>query len=1347
MGKYNGNQEWFLGLDIGTNSVGWAVTDPQYNVLKFKGNAMWGIYLFDEAKTAAERRVNRVARRRLARRKQRICFLQEFFAEEISKHDDKFYLRLKESGLWSDDRTTDNQLFAGGELTDKIYNNKYPTIHHLIVELMESKEYHDPRLVYMACSYILSHRGHFLFDVSDVDKVNDFHNIYQELVDWFEACDISIPWSCDESTISSILNQKTGMSKKIERYKSEVFGGKFPDNIGSDETSVSLSVKAFIEMMCGRKTKLSDLFSNDEYKSLEKDSVSVSSSEFEDDIELSSSTITSTEFDLLLIIKKIYDWSLLNDILAGETYISKAKINVYEQHEKDLKTFKYFIRKYAKDKYFDMFRKIGKEANYSSYSYNIKNLGKDTAVPSEFKMCNAEDFSKFAEGILKPISDMVVQEDADSYKDMMDRLVLRSFCPKQVTSDNRVIPYQLYYQELKMILDNASAYLPFLNAADEYGTVSDKILSIMKFRIPYYVGPLNDHSQFAWITKKGKGKITPWNFDDLVDKDTSEEGFIKRMTGKCTYIAGEDVLPKYSLLYSKFVVLNEINNIRINDTKISVDVKQAIFNDLFAKRRKVTRKTLEEYLISNGHMQRDDDLNGIDTTIKSELKSYHDFKSLMDSGKLTERQVEDIIFRITTTTDRSRLKKWIKNNYDLDDEAVKKISKFKYSDFGRLSKRLLTEIYDLDIFTGEIRREDNIIQMLWNTNDNLMMLLSDEYGYADNISKINEEYYHSNPRSLDDRLGEMYISNSVKRPILRVMDIVNELRKIMKCDPKKVFVEMARGATEEQKNKRTKSRREQITELYSQYKNNDEYRVDIDRLLSELSSKTDGELRSEKLFLYFTQLGRCMYSGQPIEINDISNSKLYDIDHIWPQSKIKDDSISNKVLVLSRYNGDKGDDYPIKEEWRNRQYGFWHSLRDKNLISEEKFNRLKRNTRFTDEELASFINRQLVETRQTTKAVATLLKEELRDSKIVYVKAGLVSNFRKLYKDNYFTLKCREVNDYHHAKDAYLNIVMGNVYSVRFTDNPMNFIKSGEQYTLKLKKILEHDVIRGNETAWIAKDDVWFDRVVNTIHKNNIRFVRYSYCQKGALFKIQPLRKGNGQVCLKKNKPIEKYGGYDKPINKCFYLVRNKHKNKEGLAFYPIPLHDSSMIPENALLDNRQVKYNTLLEIDGYRVHISSVTGNSIQFKGAMPLVVSCSDEQYIKALVSFNEKENSVVDSVHDGITAERNLLLFDLFVNKLNEGKYLTLNSEPGKILVKGRQMFCDLNVETQVKALLNILQLFGSNPSGKDLSLIGGPKQAGTQKISMFSHNWKFKSIHIIDQSPTGLFEKKSPNLLEL
>ena len=66
--KQNGNDkktgEYYLGLDVGTNSVGWAVTDPEYRVLKFHGNAMWGARLFDEAQDASGRRSSRGARRR-----------------------------------------------------------------------------------------------------------------------------------------------------------------------------------------------------------------------------------------------------------------------------------------------------------------------------------------------------------------------------------------------------------------------------------------------------------------------------------------------------------------------------------------------------------------------------------------------------------------------------------------------------------------------------------------------------------------------------------------------------------------------------------------------------------------------------------------------------------------------------------------------------------------------------------------------------------------------------------------------------------------------------------------------------------------------------------------------------------------------------------------------------------------------------------------------------------------------------------------------------------------------------------------------------------------------------------
>jgi len=49
-------KDYFIGLDIGTDSVGYAVTDTAYNLCKFQQHPMWGSHLFEAANNAAERR-------------------------------------------------------------------------------------------------------------------------------------------------------------------------------------------------------------------------------------------------------------------------------------------------------------------------------------------------------------------------------------------------------------------------------------------------------------------------------------------------------------------------------------------------------------------------------------------------------------------------------------------------------------------------------------------------------------------------------------------------------------------------------------------------------------------------------------------------------------------------------------------------------------------------------------------------------------------------------------------------------------------------------------------------------------------------------------------------------------------------------------------------------------------------------------------------------------------------------------------------------------------------------------------------------------------------------------------
>ena len=61
------SRNYYLGLDMGTSSLGWAVTDPEYHLLRAKGKDLWGVRLFPEAESSAGRRTQRISRRRLQR--------------------------------------------------------------------------------------------------------------------------------------------------------------------------------------------------------------------------------------------------------------------------------------------------------------------------------------------------------------------------------------------------------------------------------------------------------------------------------------------------------------------------------------------------------------------------------------------------------------------------------------------------------------------------------------------------------------------------------------------------------------------------------------------------------------------------------------------------------------------------------------------------------------------------------------------------------------------------------------------------------------------------------------------------------------------------------------------------------------------------------------------------------------------------------------------------------------------------------------------------------------------------------------------------------------------------------
>lgn len=1326
-------KNYYLGLDIGTGSVGWAVTDEQYQIPKVHGKALWGSRLFETASTAEERRINRTSRRRLRRRNQRVEWLQELFAEEINKKDPGFYRRMKESRYWAEDKLDEEgkrpevpySLFADKDYTDKEYYEQFPTIFHLRKWLMETPETPDIRLVYLALLHMMKHRGHFLLS-GNIDEIKEFKTTFTQFLEVVKDEELGFDREFDQEAYQQ--SEEILKDRKLTRSEKKT---RMVKALGAE----CISEKEWIALITGGTAKLSNLFDDKELDETERPKLCFSDAGYEDyagEIEAE----LNERYCIVESAKAVYDWAILADILGEYKSISEAKVASYEKHKKDLTYLKDLVKdNLPKEEYKKLFSEgKDKTTNYCAY------IGKIPGKEFKGKKCSKKEFEDYLKkNVIAPITD----ENKTKY--LREEIEKGTFLPKQMIKDNSVIPYQIHLYELDKILDNLKDKIPLIEAE------GDKIRQIFTFRLPYYVGPLNgipkaDGERTNWAERKA-GKIYPWNFREMVDEETSAQKFIRRMTNKCTYLMHEDVLPKYSLLYSKFTVLNELNNLRLNGEPLSVDLKQKIYEEVFQKNRKVTLKKLKRYLVLEGFADRNVDITGVDGDFKSALTAYHDFKEKLSGVHLSEEQKEEIILNISLFGDaRNLLKNRLKKLYpQLTDKQREDLSKLSYRGWGHLSRKFLEGVTIESPLNGE---DWTIIKALWETNENLSQLLGSKYTFTEAIEK--ENGFTENADISYQTIEELGLSPAVKRQVWQSVLIVKEICKVQKGEPKRLFVEMAREKTN---SGRTESRKKKLLDIYKSCAKEER------ELVQNLETCQEADLRRDKLFLYYTQKGRCMYTGRPIDLEKmLKDNKTYDIDHIYPQSKVMDDSLDNRVLVEKVYNQEKTDIYPIDEKIRKKMQPFWKSLADGGFISEEKYKRLTRATEFETAELAGFISRQLVETRQSTKAVANILKQMLPDTEIVYVKAKTVSNFRQDFK----LPKVREINDLHHAKDAYLNIVVGNTYHVKFTQSPVRFIENSTNRSYNLKKMfVAGKVSRNGETAWVSGNDGTIVTVRKFMRKNNILVTRRAYEVTGGLFDQQPMKKGKGQVPVKGNderlQNIEKYGGYNKEAGAYFTLVESedkKGKKIRSIEYVPVRMkkqvEQSKEALEAYLVQQRglknpivllnKIRIDTLFNVDGFHMWLSARAGKQLIFKGANQLVLSDTDEATLKKVIKFinRRKENKNVEIYSsDGLTSEMLREVYDTFLEKIRNTIYGIRLKAQEKTLSSGIEAFEKLRIEDQCLVIYEILHLFQCQRILADLKLIGGSGNAGS--LTLNSDITKYENISIINQSVTGIYEQ--------
>lgn len=1348
-------EKYYLGLDIGTNSVGWAVTDPSYRLERFHKKDMWGIRLFEQADTAADRRTKRTNRRRLQRRHQRIQLLQELFAEEMAKVDDTFFLRLNESKLHLEDKSVQEKypLFIEKGYTDIDFYQEYPTIYHLRKDLMESDQPHDIRLVYLAIHHLLKYRGHFLIDGS-LNSAKSFSTVFEQMMRSVQdGLKIDITVSHPER-VEEILHNRT----MARSSKSKLLEKEFVIDLGEDDPKILKTVvKQICTFIAGNKGDLKKVFRED-LDELEKTGFKFSDPGFDEEILPDLENKIPDLLNVVQAMKAVYDWSVLVDILDGEEYLSFAKVKQFDEHKHNLHQLRQVMKKYCEKKtWVDFFDDPTGKSNYAAYIGHVKKNGKKYSV----KRCSEEDFYKNLKGILGNISPN--EEDTILINELKEKADAQILLPLQRSKDNGVVPHQVHQIELQMILERAETYLPFLKQRDDRGiSVLEKILKIFEFRIPYYVGPLSDrhveNGANAWIVRKEAGRIYPWNYEEKIDREKSNEAFIRRMTNKCTYLLGEDVLPKNSLLYQKFMVLNELNNLKIRGKGISVALKQQIYEDLFCSHTKVTGKKLLTYLRAHEDSElSSEDLSGFDQNFKASLSAQLDFEKQIfkeDFKKDSVKKIaEDIIRWKTIYGDDNRMvQNMVRQQYPevFSEEQLKKLNRLHYSGWGNFCAKFLTGIEGIHKDTGQ---QFTILQALWETNCNLMQLLSKQYTFQNAIEECNAlNAGEIKSVDYDSLVRDLYTSPANKRAIWQTIQITEEIKKVMKGVPDKIFIEMARG--EEKEKKRTQSRKDRLMELYAACES------DVREWTKELDQWNERDFNSMKLYLYYTQMGRCMYTGEPIDLDALmSGNSKWDRDHIYPQSKIKDDSIDNLVLVNKTENAKKSNGL-LSLEVQKKQREFWKELLEGGFISKKKYDRLTRNSDFSEEELAGFISRQLVETRQSSKAVAELLKRIYPDSQIVYVKAALASQFRK---NNLHMLKSRRVNDYHHAKDAYLNIVVGDVYDAKFTSNPIAWMKKNYKSNYSINRVFDYDVYRGKDLVWKAfdkdtKDQGSMETVRKTMLQNNILYTEYTYCGKGQLFNETIAKKGSGaSIALKKGLDPEKYGGYTSPNTAYFAFVEfDGKKGQRVKQILEIPVYVANRIPEdkNILIEyfenvkglknvkilREKIKKNALISVDGFPMRIRGAEEKNLRFKGNVQLIVDSNMEEVVRKIEKFLKKDfNSEAIGNFDGFTDEDCLTLYETLVNKLTSTIYQKRPANQGRKLQENRNTFKALALSDKAKIIDEIVKMLRCDiMTTADLKMVNCSGNAGGMTVNK---NTIGKSkLLLINQSVTGLFENR-------
>ena len=1329
-------KDFYIGLDLGTDSLGWAATDTDYNFLRLKGKTAWGSRIFEGAKSKKERRVYRSSRRRKERQKYRIQLLNSLFAEEINKVDKTFFLRLENANLHMEDKdkSIDSKYLFKSVEEEKLFYNKYPTIWHLRRDLINGDSFalSDLRYVYLAIHHIIKYRGNFL-----KEGETNYNNVTEEVIERINNC-LSLLAENIEEESSSLSKAKLTELKNILLDKNINKTAKKKKIIELfDVVSCKEYIDMFATIVTGGNYKLSKID-----KALEE---RINFTENFEETEDQIAQDLGDAFELVKCAKELYDFASLKELMGNEKYISFVMANIYEEHKEDLATLKKVIKEIDKNK--DL---SGKDSLYHLVFKNEENnnYAALVGVNPKNKKITLEDFNKEIEKILENNKEIIEPSD---YKELDEKVKARQLLRTIAHNSTSLIPHQVHLIELKEILKNAEKKYPFIK------DISEKIITLFKFRVPYYYGPLDSRSEFAWVERKSNEKITPWNISEIVDDNATKERFIKRLTNNCTYLLGEKVLPKVSLIFEEFMIRDRLNTMILNGALLTNETKSLIYEYIIS-RNKTTVAQIKSFLKNKTATKENDiTISGIKEDVPFEATSHATLVKLFDL-KHDFDKVEHLIFLATIyADDKKSFKSLLTNSKDLSKEQIMAILNLPTKKWAPLSKKLLCGIS----FVDDNGIAMSILDVMRETNQNFQMVYNNkDYGFKDLVDMHNNEI--TGNLSTNQKIA-MILEDTptiTKRSINQALLVLDDIVKASGNNPKKIFIETTRENDAKSKGKEKDKRYVELKRLISK---------DIEIISKENKKELLNELelnqanvKGRHLYLYFKQMGLDMYTGEKINIEDVFDSTKYDLDHIVPQSLIKDDSLDNLVLVNRLANQRiKGSQYPLPRELKtDKVIKTWQYLHKIGAISDKKYNSLMRTSEITLEEIEVFVNRQINVVDYANIALRNVLKIKYPDTQLIFSKA----QYPALLRQELNIAKNRDINDAHHAVDAYLNVVAGNELTMKFSNVRRIYAERSNKED-KDSRFFNMDGYLKNFVKKLDKNGVTYAEKIkkNALRHDALVTFKVDY-QNGALYNATIYRKANDSnlIPIHTNGPladVSKYGGYSDLSQAYIVAIEYNLGSKHYKDLLRVPLLYIKLYGDNnETLWKKVIGNDVASDIKIIkRIHLNQ----KIKYKNCIYLLYTADGKRNKYKLAYQSYLNNDLLcyfnkcDSLLDSLSSFDG----DIFETKVNKNgdSFVVSKSKNIEIfnsireiydnyvfdgcnfIVKARNMddnlFSNLTLYEQIVTIENMILILNRKSERAKFDY-----RLGNAKANVFyvTHNIIDQDITLIFESPSGLYK---------